>query len=235
VRAPLLALLAAAAAFLAAGCGTVGKVPAGGDLSTGKRLFVEKCASCHTLAEANAKGQVGPNLDDAIGGPRSQGFEESTLRDMVRGQIAYATFPMPRDLVTGNDADAVASYIVQVAGKPGTSVSAGTAPAETQQSSTSATTTTESTTTEATTTSGGGETATQGKAIFVAKCGTCHTLAAAGTSGTVGPNLDELKPDAARVAKQVENGGTIMPAFKSELSDAEIQAVADYVASSAGK
>ena len=64
-------------------------------------------------------------------------------------------------------------------------------------------------------------------------CGGCHTLAAAGADGVVGPNLDELQPDAATVATVVSNGQGSMPAF-DDLSDAELQAVADYVASSAG-
>jgi cbb3-type cytochrome c oxidase subunit III len=82
---------------------------------------------------------------------------------------------------------------------------------------------------------GGGATATSGKDIFSANCGSCHTLADAGTSGTTGPNLDDLKPDFARVQHQVINGGSIMPAFKGQLTDAQIKAVAKYVSSSAGK
>ena len=76
---------------------------------------------------------------------------------------------------------------------------------------------------------------TSGKDIFVANCGSCHTLAAAGTSGNVGPNLDDLKPALARVQTQVINGGAAMPAFKGKLTDAQIKAVAKYVSSNAGK
>ena len=82
---------------------------------------------------------------------------------------------------------------------------------------------------------GGGAGATSGKDIFTANCGSCHTLKAAGTNGTVGPNLDDLKPALARVVRQVTNGGAIMPAFKGKLTDAQIQAVAKFVSSSAGK
>ena len=73
-----------------------------------------------------------------------------------------------------------------------------------------------------------------GEAIFVENCGGCHTLAAADTSGTTGPNLDERMPDTATVEEQVRNGGGGMPAFEGELSDDEITAVAEYVSSSAG-
>ena len=76
---------------------------------------------------------------------------------------------------------------------------------------------------------------TSGKDIFVANCGSCHTLADAGTSGTTGPNLDQLKPAFARAQRQVINGGAIMPAFKGKLTDAQITAVAKYVAAHAGK
>ena len=78
--------------------------------------------------------------------------------------------------------------------------------------------------------------ATPGKAIFASKgCSGCHTLKDAGSSGNVGPNLDQLKPSKDTVAHQVEVGGGAMPAFKGQLTNAQIQAVAAYVSSVAGK
>lgn len=68
-----------------------------------------------------------------------------------------------------------------------------------------------------------------------AGCGSCHTLADAGSSGTVGPNLDRAKPAKALVVDRVTRGKGAVPSFASRLSDAEIQAVADYVSSAAGK
>jgi mono/diheme cytochrome c family protein len=84
---------------------------------------------------------------------------------------------------------------------------------------------------------GGGATgdAAAGKAVFTANCGACHALKDAGTTGAVGPDLDQLKPDAATVQKQVENGGGAMPAFKGTLSDADIANVSAYVSSVAGQ
>lgn len=73
-----------------------------------------------------------------------------------------------------------------------------------------------------------------GKTVFESNCGTCHTLAEAGTSGTVGPNLDELKPEKALVETQVTNGGGVMPAFGGTLSPGEIEEVAEYVSTVAG-
>jgi mono/diheme cytochrome c family protein len=91
----------------------------------------------------------------------------------------------------------------------------------------------------ATETSGGGASQaelTAGKAAFEkASCGGCHVLADAGAKGTVGPDLDTLKPDEPTVEHQVENGGGAMPAFKGVLTADEIKAVATYVAQVAGK
>ena len=75
-----------------------------------------------------------------------------------------------------------------------------------------------------------------GAAVFAsAGCGGCHTLAAARSSGNVGPNLDDLQPDFATVQSQVENGGGGMPAFGGDLSPEEIDAVSRYVSENAGR
>ena len=99
--------------------------------------------------------------------------------------------------------------------------------------------TTEAGTTGETETEGGGGDgegdATAGKAVFAkAGCGSCHTLSDAGSSGTVGPNLDDAKPSHDLVVERVTNGMGVMPSFKGQLSDKEIQDVAAYVSSSAG-
>ena len=141
------------------------------------------------------------------------------MADIVRGQIAYPEAPMPANLVRGGDADAVALYVAKCAGNANCGITAAGAPEP-----------------SATTTTGGGQAAPDGKQVFAsAGCGGCHTLKAAGASGNVGPNLDQLKPSKDRVARQVTNGGASMPSFKSRLSEAQIQAVAGFVASNAGK
>jgi mono/diheme cytochrome c family protein len=92
---------------------------------------------------------------------------------------------------------------------------------------------------------GGGETPTTpagpagdaaaGKKVFEsAGCTSCHTLADAGATGTIGPNLDEAKPPAALVVERVTNGKPPMPSFKGQLSEQQIQDVAAYVSSAAG-
>ena len=73
-------------------------------------------------------------------------------------------------------------------------------------------------------------TSTDGNVIFTTNCGTCHTLSDAGTSGAVGPNLDELRPTTPQVEAQVREGGGGMPAFAGKLTPAQIKAVSAYVA-----
>lgn len=77
----------------------------------------------------------------------------------------------------------------------------------------------------------------EGKKLFttatVPACAVCHTLAHAGAQGAIGPNLDELKPDALRVEKAMRNGIGQMPAFTT-LSDETVKALAEYVAAATG-
>ena len=74
-----------------------------------------------------------------------------------------------------------------------------------------------------------------GKEVFAsAGCGGCHTLGAAGSSGTVGPNLDGAKPSAERVVDRVTNGKGVMPPFKGSLTEQQIADVAAFVSESAG-
>jgi cbb3-type cytochrome c oxidase subunit III len=210
-----LRVTAAAAVLLAGlaatGCGSVASDREAGSATGGKQLFTEKCGSCHVLADAGTKGVIGPDLDQAFGNVRKQGFDESTIRDVVRGQIAYPTVEpvtgepgMPANLVTGDAAADVAAYVASVAGLP--------------------------------VQGGGGEAAppSDPKQLFVQSCGSCHVLADAGTSGTIGPNLDELKPPLDRAIEQITNGGGGMPAFADQLSEEQIRALAEYVVQATG-
>jgi mono/diheme cytochrome c family protein len=75
-----------------------------------------------------------------------------------------------------------------------------------------------------------------GMAVYAsAGCGDCHTLDAAGSSGSVGPNLDDAKPDAAGVRAVVADGAGAMPSFSDELTGRQIADVAAFVSQSAGK
>ena len=74
-----------------------------------------------------------------------------------------------------------------------------------------------------------------GAAVFEsAGCGGCHTLEAAGSSGTIGPNMDETQPDHALVVDRVTNGQGAMPSFADRLDEQQINDVAAYVVASTG-
>jgi plastocyanin len=117
----VLGLLAAVALVaVASGCGGV----KGGDnanLIAGKRAFVAKCGSCHTLARAGTKGIVGPNLDEAFRASIAEGLERGTVRGVVEGQIQLPNpeGAMPKNLVKGQTLRDIASYVAQVADRPG--------------------------------------------------------------------------------------------------------------------
>ena len=194
-----------AAALLLAGCGTGGKASSNGDQTNGQKLFQAKCGGCHTLSAAGSQGTVGSNLDDAFRADKQQKFKESTIQNVVLIQIRQPSPPMPANLVKGQDAQDVAAFVAQAAG---TGKEGGSSPSAL---------------------------GTDGKKIFSAECSSCHTLKAAASTGTIGPNLDQLKPSQAIVQHQVEVGGGPMPAFKGKLSDAQITAVAQFVSQNAGK
>jgi cbb3-type cytochrome c oxidase subunit III len=207
-----------AVVLLLSACGTGGSVVnAPADKENGRKVFQTTCAGCHTLAAAGSAATIGPNLDASFAEARSEGFKESAILDIVHDQIK---FPGQYPVSTSNPDFLKANMPANlVSGQEAIDVAAYVAANAGLQGFV-----------QAAAVSG-----TNGKQIFVAKCGGCHTLKAAGTTGTQGPNLDVLKPAFPRVKKQVINGGGIMPAFKDVLNDAQINAVAKYVAEHAGK
>lgn len=76
----------------------------------GRQLFSRYCSQCHTLADANAVGTIGPNLD------RLRPAEELTLNAIKEGR-ARGMGQMPAEVVMGSEAQAVASYVAAVAGR----------------------------------------------------------------------------------------------------------------------
>jgi mono/diheme cytochrome c family protein len=167
--------LALVAAVAFAGC----DLNEDADLERGRNLFLAKCGTCHTLAEAGSTAEIGPNLDAAFAAARAEGNDADTIEGVVQSQIENprpaepddVNTYMPAELVTGQDAENVAAYVASVAGIPG--IKPPTAP--------------------------GGP----GGQVFAQNgCGSCHTLEAAGTTGTVGPDLDQDLPG--QSAKQIE-------------------------------
>jgi mono/diheme cytochrome c family protein len=106
-------------------------------------------------------------------------------------------------------------------------------PATTAETTTTGTEPTETEPAPTTTGGEGGGDAAAGKAVFAsAGCTGCHTLQAAGSTGNVGPNLDDAKPSADKVVERVTEGKGVMPSFKGQLSEQQIQDVAAFVSTS---
>jgi cbb3-type cytochrome c oxidase subunit III len=199
--------------LLLAGCGT-GGLASGESASNGGELFKEKCARCHELKAAGARGTIGPSLDAAFAASRAEDFDETAIRAVVLGQMRYPIAPMPppeelfpsgqyTDEERDAAMDAIATYVASVAANQQAIAQAG------QQA--------------------GSASASDPKALFTSNCAGCHTFAAAGTNGKVGPNLDQISPTEARIAEQIRNGGGGMPPFGGQLTDEQIQALAKYV------
>ena len=210
-------LVAAAIALPLAACGR--DEP---DMSNGKAMFSQKCGSCHTLARAGTQGQTGPNLDTAFRAALAKGIARNTVEGVVHRQILHPrrNSVMPAGLVTGQEAKDVAAYVSYAAHRSGEDTGALA--------------------------QAGLAGATTGEQIFTAAgCAGCHKLTKAGTNGTIGPDLDDLKnspdikgsPDAyvkqsildpnAVVVKGFQ--ANVMPVFKGKLTDKQVQALVQYL------
>jgi mono/diheme cytochrome c family protein len=215
---PLLALAAMAALALGgSACGTTTA-----DVENGRVLFIEKCGTCHTLAEAGTTATVGPNLDDAFGAAREAGEGGETIEGVVEAQVEFPrpntadpSISMPPNVVEGQELEDVAAYVGKWAGVP------GAAPPKV---------------------AGG-----PGAQVFTNNgCGGCHTLAAAQSGGTVGPDLDEvlggrsaamIQEDIVDPEKVIAPGypPSVMPLnFEETLSPEELDDLVQFLVESTG-
>jgi mono/diheme cytochrome c family protein len=140
------------------------------DLERGRALFQAQCGTCHALAEAGTSAQIGPDLDAAFADARASGMDNDTIEGVVQQQIAN-----PRE-VSESDPDYQRTFMPAdlVTGEDAENVAAyvasvagipGIEPPQLPPDQ-----------------------------LFTERCGSCHTLAAAGTSGTQGPDLDQVLP-----------------------------------------
>jgi mono/diheme cytochrome c family protein len=215
--APLVALLAAVVVI--SGCGTTSP-----DIARGRVLFTTKCGTCHVLAQAGTAGVTGPNLDDAFAAAREAGgFDAATIEGIVKAQVDS---PRPGN---GNPMATMPPHIVEgtdlddVAAYVGKYAGVpGAAPPEVE----------------------GGP----GAQVFANNgCGGCHTLAAANSGGTTGPDLDEVLPG--QPESEIEESivdpnakiaqgypANVMPEnFKESIPPEEIKELVEYLSESAGK
>jgi mono/diheme cytochrome c family protein len=213
---PLLAFaLLAGVVAAASGCGTTSA-----NVDRGRILFVQKCGTCHAMAQAGTTAQIGPDLDDAFASAREVGQTDATVEGITAAQIesprpvtANPAVSMPPDIVEGQDLIDVAAYVGMYAGVP------GAAPP---------------------TVPGG-----PGAQVFANNgCGGCHALAEAKSGGVTGPNLDEALPgqsDAmvhesiADPNKEIAKGypPNVMPAnYEQTMSPQELDDLVQYLVES---
>jgi mono/diheme cytochrome c family protein len=217
-RFPLLLAALAAIALAASGCGT-----GTADIERGRTLFVQKCGTCHAMAQAGTTAQIGPSMDAAFAAARDSGQTSSTVEGIVKAQVEYPrpssenpAVSMPAMIVTGQDLDDVAAYVGAYAGVP------GAAPPQVP----------------------GGP----GAQVFASNgCGGCHTFAAADAGGVTGPNLDQslTGQSAAMIEKSIVDPNAkiakgyppnVMPSnYESLISPTELEELVKYLAGSTAK
>jgi mono/diheme cytochrome c family protein len=217
-RVPRSALAVGAAMLVALPLGACGRDEP--DLTNGKAQFVQRCGSCHQLARAGTQGTQGPSLDAAFQAALADGIDRDTIKGVVEDQVAHPRKDsvMKPKIVTGDNADDVASYVAFAAAKRGEDegalAQAGLAGAK------------------------------SGEQIFTAAgCASCHTFSKAGANGNVGPNLDELASMAGGSPEEfvrqsildpnakVTQGfqPDVMPPFEGKPTDQQVQALVDYL------
>jgi mono/diheme cytochrome c family protein len=218
-RSPILLLAAAAAMIALSGC----DLQENADKTTGRALFVQKCGTCHALKEAGTQAQVGPDLDDAFAQARAQGMDQDTFEGIVKAQIENPRTASPKqtDIYMPPhlvEGEDAKDVAAYVASVAGVP---GIKPPSV---------------------AGG-----PGAQVFAAQgCGSCHTLGAANTTGTTGPDLDKVLPgmSAAEISQSITDPNAkpspgyppnVMPqTFKSLPKDQLSQLVAFLIKSTSG-
>ena len=218
LKVAVLAILGTATIAVLSGC----DVNENADLAKGRQLFTTSCGTCHALKEAASTAVVGPDLDAAFAAARNAGMDQDTIEGVVEAQIEN---PRQTDV---DDPSYMPANILE--GEEATDVAAyiasvagvpGIGPP---------------------TVPGG-----PGAQVFANNgCGSCHVLAAAGTSGAVGPNLDEVLPgqSSAMIEQSIVDPGAkleqgfanIMPAgFGDSIAPDDLKLLVKYLADNAGK
>jgi mono/diheme cytochrome c family protein len=206
-----------ALSVVASGCGTTDADP-----ERGRALFIQKCGTCHAMAQAGTTAEVGPNMDHAFAAARAVGNDSDTIEGITKAQVEYPRevngnprVSMPADIVTGQDLDDVAAYVGEWAGVPG---------AQPPQ------------------VAGG-----PGAQVFANNgCGGCHTFAAAEAGGVTGPDLDKEIPGESEAAvkemivdpnAEIAKGypPNVMPQnYEQTLTPKEVEDLVKYLLENAG-
>ncbi len=193
------------------------------DLDRGRALFQQKCGTCHALAQAGTSADIGPDLDASFAQARMDGMDNDTIEGVTQTQIEA-----PRYIEPGAaNYDRVYMPAELVTGQDAEDVAAyvgsvagvpGAKPPE-----------------------------LPAPQLFAEKCGICHALAAAGTTSSTGPDLDEALAgkDAAYVEQQIVDPNSeitqgfsegIMPQdFGQTLTPTDLKGLVDYLLQNVGK
>jgi mono/diheme cytochrome c family protein len=211
------ARLAAAVALVVA-LGVAGCNKDSGDLTRGQQLFTSRCGTCHQLAAAGSSGVQGPSLDDAFAAARARGMDSDTIAGVVKAQVENPR-PMTANPSVSMPPDLASGQdLNDIAAFVGHVAGTG---AKVPKLTTSQ--------------------------LFVSTCGTCHTLAAAQTSGTTGPNLDtglakqtkaEIKQSIISPDAKITPGyaaGIMPPSFGQSIQPADLKGLVDYLYASTHK
>jgi mono/diheme cytochrome c family protein len=211
------ARLAAAAALVAA-LAVAGCNKDSGDTSRGQQLFVQRCGTCHVLAAAGSAGTQGPSLDDAFAAARADGMDSDTISGVVKAQVENPRQSTNNPSVSMPADLATGQDLNDIAAFVGQNAGNGVKPPHLTSSQ-----------------------------LFVGSCGGCHTLAAAGTAGTTGPNLDEalanmtkaqINTDIVDPNKTIAKGypaGVMPQTFSASIKPDDLSALVDYLYSNTHK
>jgi len=189
------------------------------DTDRGEQLFTQKCGSCHTLTGARTNADIGPDLDQAFAASRAVGMDQDTIEGVVQSQISNPRPASPENTSVYMPANLVEGEDAEAVAAYVASV-AGVEGIEAPEFIASE--------------------------FFATNCGGCHVLSAAGTTGNIGPSLDDVIPGqtAAQISESISDPEAIisagfdpgvMPANYGEtLTPEQLQALAQYLLNQAG-
>jgi len=220
-KAAVIASISLVAGGLVAGC----DLQENADLERGRSLFVENCGTCHALTEARTAATIGPDLDLSFAHARSKGMDQDTIEGVVSAQVENPRYIREEDpdyAKTFMPAGIVSGRDLEDVAAYVASVAgvAGIQPPDLGSA----------------------------EEIFAGQCAQCHTLGAAGSTATVGPNLDEALPGqkAAQIEESIRNpeaevsslpfDGTNMPVFdENAIPEENLAELIKYLMDNAGK
>jgi mono/diheme cytochrome c family protein len=188
------------------------------DLERGQQLFTQKCGSCHALTGAGTSAEIGPDLDFAFKQARASGMDSDTIEGVVESQVENPRPASPEQVDIYMPADLVTGDDLNDVAAYVASV-AGVEGIEPPVFAP--------------------------PQFFATNCGGCHVLSQAGTTGTVGPNLDEVLPGQStqQIEESIANPDAqispgfpagVMPSFGQTLTPQQLKQLATYLQQSAG-